>query len=86
MKLLLGYFTGRELLESLAQHLPAQSLGARIQRDRWQCAFCEKQEENVSLYAKHLMSHYRPQCSLCNRRFLSDKVRLSMNVARTNQQ
>lgn len=73
---------GEDLLQTLAQHLPAHVLGAPGERDVWICKLCGAQELNVASYARHLMTHYRqqasdydqPKCFICMKRFLSKKV------------
>jgi len=76
------FISGEDLLQTLAQHLPAHVLGAPGGRDVWICKLCGIQESNVACYARHLMTHYRqqendndhPKCSICMKRFLSKKV------------
>ncbi|XP_034233362.1 PR domain zinc finger protein 15-like [Thrips palmi] len=71
---------GQDLLQTLAQHLPAHVLGASRERDVWICKLCGMQESNVASYARHLMTHYHqqindhPKCNICAKRFLSKKV------------
>ncbi|KAJ1523544.1 hypothetical protein ONE63_001392 [Megalurothrips usitatus] len=50
---------GEDLLQTLAQHLPAHALGASGERDLWICKLCGQEETNVAHYARHLMIHYR---------------------------
>lgn len=78
--------SGEDLLQTLAQHLPAHVLGAPGERDVWICKLCGNQESNVASYARHLMTHYRQQvndndhskCVICMKRFLSKKVLLNI--------
>lgn len=75
-------FLGEDLLQTLAQNLPAHVLGASGERDSWICKLCGLQELNVASYARHLMTHYRqqrsdndhPKCFICTKRFLSKKM------------
>ncbi|XP_015600835.1 zinc finger protein 33A isoform X2 [Cephus cinctus] len=63
----------KDVAQELAEKLPAQHLGARDDKARWNCRICSTVICSVVLYAKHLMEHYKPllgvYCNMCNKKF-----------------
>ena len=66
-------FPDLNITQELVEKLPAQRLGAREEKDSWNCKLCSITLYSVVTYAKHLMEHYKPLlgvfCDICNKKF-----------------
>ncbi|XP_046987631.1 uncharacterized protein LOC124590782 isoform X1 [Schistocerca americana] len=80
-----------EIMQKVAEQLPAKRLGACRVPEKWRCRKCGSEETSVVAYAKHLMKHFKPafsdtvkpiQCHLCKKTFGSEKLLVKHKVIR----
>ena len=74
------WFLAGETIQKLAEHLSPARLGARENKNDWNCNICSTVHPSIISFAKHLMEHYKPLlgvfCDICNQQFLKTAVRL----------
>lgn len=68
-----------EVSQNQVNKLPATLLGAKEEKDEWTCSVCSAKENNVAVFAQHVMTHYQPNkdvslvCDTCGATFKSSR-------------